>query len=118
MLAITMRKTDKNIDNQVRQALTAVCEIALKDINGFLWLTHLANYSQFPTSLKVVCVFDTNENLADFMPRTSRYNLESLIQLKLTEIGIKLKKLSDHISYDTEQNCDQQHNGQWAVRLR
>lgn len=113
-----MRKTDKNIDNQLRLRLTEVCGVALKDINGFLWLTHLVNFSQFPNSLKVVCVFDTNQSLADFLPTSGRNELESLIQLKLAEIEVKVKKVTDHISYDTEQNCEQQHNGRWAERLR
>ena len=51
-----MRKTDKKMDNQLRHVLTEVCEVALKDINGFQWLTHVVNYSNFPKSLQVVCV--------------------------------------------------------------
>jgi len=46
-----MRKTDKKRDNTLRLALTEVCDIALKDIAGFQWLTHCVNYSNFPQSL-------------------------------------------------------------------
>ena len=112
-----MRKTDKKIDNQLRLVLTDVCETALKEIDGFLWLTHLVDYSLFPKSLKIVCVFDTDDRLANFMSRASRKDLESLIQLKLAEIGLNLKKMTAHISYDTEQNCEREHNGDWAERL-
>lgn len=112
-----MRKTDRKIDNQLRLVLTDVCEITLKEINGFQWLTHLVNYSNFPKSLKVVCVFDTNENLAYFMSKDSKKELTSLIQVKLHEVDIKVKNIIDHILYDTEENCEKEHNGKWADRL-
>ena len=112
-----MRKTDKKIDNQLRLVLTDVCEIALKEIHGFLWLTHLVNYSNFPKSLKVVCVFDTNENLFSFMSKDSKNELASLIQVKLDDVDVKVKNVSEHILYDTEENCEKEHNGKWSVRL-
>jgi hypothetical protein len=112
-----MRKTDKKIDNQLRLVLTDVCEFALEEIDGFQWLTHLVNYTDFPKSLKVVCVFDTNENLSGFMSQKSKSELTSLIQAKLQDVDVKLKNVSDHISYDTEQNCEKEHHGQWADRL-
>jgi hypothetical protein len=112
-----MRKTDKKIDNQLRLVLTDVCEIALKDINGFQWLTHVVDYSNFPKSLKVVCVFDTNKNLSVFMTQKSNSELTTLIQAKLNEACVKVKDVTDHIFYDTEQNCEKEHHGQWAARL-
>jgi hypothetical protein len=112
-----MRKTDKKIDNQLRTVLTDVCEVALKEIDGFQWLTHVVNYSDFPTSLKVVCVFDTNDNLSSFMSQVSKGDLSTLIQAKLLGVNVKLKNITDHIVYDTEQNCERAHNGNWAVRL-
>jgi len=112
-----MRKTDKKIDNQLRLALTDVCETALKEIDGFQWLTHLVNYSDFPKSLKVICVFDTNEQLSAFTSNHNQHILTSSIQIKLNEMGVKLKSMADHISYDTEENCEKNHNGNWAARL-
>lgn len=75
-----MRKSDKKVENQLRIALTEVCEAALKNGNGFQWLTHQVNYSNFPKSLQVICVFDINESLARFMKTTSCQELGSLIQ--------------------------------------
>ncbi len=112
-----MRKSDKKIDNQVRVALTEVCDIALKDFFGFQWLTHTVNYNKFPQSLKIVCVFDTNENLLSFNETNNCLQLEFLIQSKLVEIGINLKTVNKHISYDSEENCHSSHNGNWAARL-
>jgi len=113
-----MRKSDKKMDNQLRLVLTDVCEAALKEIDGFQWLTHLVNYSRFPQSLKVVCVFDTNENLNTFMSNSGENALASLIQRKLSEVDVNIKAVSAHITYDTEENCELEHQGKWAERLR
>ena len=113
-----MRKSDKKMDNQLRLVLTDVCETALKKINGFQWLTHLVDYSRFPQSLNIVCVFDTNENLATFMSNGEENVLTTLIQRKLSDVGVNIKAVSAHITYDTEENCESEHLGKWADRLR
>lgn len=112
-----MRKTDKKMDNQLRLKLTEVCEQALKDIAGFQWLTHLVSYDDFPNSLMVVCVFDTNENLKNYLHSDDSQALASRIQSEFKAMDIKLKRLGDHIAYDSEENCNQYHNGNWALRL-
>jgi hypothetical protein len=112
-----MRKTDKKIDNHIRIALTDVCDNALKTFIGFQWLTHLVSYAHFPTSLRVVCVFDRNAHLEAFMAQSHQYELSELLQKKLLEIDIKLSNIDHHITYDTEENCDRTHNGKWADRL-
>ncbi|PCJ30127.1 MAG: Fis family transcriptional regulator [Gammaproteobacteria bacterium] len=97
--------------------LTQVCETALKEIDGFQWLTHLVNYSDFPKSLKVICIFDTNEKLLAFTTSSDNNVLRAAILSKLNGIGIKLKSVDSHISYDSEESCAKQHNGNWANRL-
>ena len=113
-----MRKSDKKRENQLRIALTEVCESALKNFNGFQWLTHLVNHSNFPTSLKIICIFDTNDNLSSFIENNHCRELGCLIQKKLFEMDINLKSMTNHISYDTEENCEKNHKGIWADRLR
>ncbi len=61
-----MRKSDKKIENQIREVLTDVCEDTLKSYEGFLWVTHTVNYSSFPQSLKIICVFETGQDRANF----------------------------------------------------
>ncbi len=116
-----MRKSDKKIDNQLRLVLTDVCENALKEINGFQWLTHLVNYDNFPQSLNIVCVFDSNENLALFLEHSNDSNqrnmLNALIQRALNDCAIKLKNINNHVHYDSEERCLQSNNGNWAERL-
>jgi hypothetical protein len=108
-----MRKTDKKVDNQLREVLTDVCQTALEEFAGFQWLTHLVDYSAFPESLKVICVFDTNDNLNSFIETNGRAEFGTLIRKKLFEINID----SSHISYDSEENCNISNNGKWADRL-
>ncbi len=112
-----MRKTDKKLDNALRLLLTDVCEQALKDIHGFEWLTHLVNYHHFPNSLRIICIFDTNENLDTYLQSDKHDRLLLLIESELKKQDIRLKCLSDHVSYDTEENCTLQHNAHWPTRL-
>ncbi|MBL1259049.1 MAG: Fis family transcriptional regulator [Thiotrichaceae bacterium] len=112
-----MRKTDKKIDNQLSLALTRVCDSALEQIDGFQWLTHMVDYSNCPKSLKVVCIFDTNDNLSDFMASGGHHELTSLIRARLHGVVADVKNMADHILYDTEEDCAKYHNGKWTDRL-
>jgi len=113
----SMRKSDKKIDNQLRESLTQVCDAALKDIEGFQWLTHQANYSDFPNSLKITCVFDTNEQLNDYLNSSQNAYLLDLISKELNMMKLKIKSVAKVVSYDSEENCLAEHNGNWARRL-
>lgn len=110
-----MRKTDKKLDKQICEALTEVCEASLKDNTGFQWLTHLVNYSRFPQSLQVVCVFDANDQLSIFKANESHLKLNERIQKSLSGIGVSINR--QQISYDTEENCTKANNGKWDVRF-
>ena len=105
-----MRKSDKKIENKLRVALTDVCEIALKQFIGFEWVTHLVNYNNFPSSLKVICVFDSNDNLSHFLKSNNRRELEVLIQRKFFEIDINLTSITQHLSYDSEESNQKRKN--------
>jgi hypothetical protein len=112
-----MKKSDKKIDNTLRQALTQACDLALEDINGFKWLTHTVNYNAFPASLSIVCVFDSNESLSKAIALHQDKYLRDVLQHQVSNIGIKLKNLHQHIKFDTEENCDNEHSGNWAQRI-
>ncbi|MDO6427925.1 Fis family transcriptional regulator [Thalassotalea sp. 1_MG-2023] len=112
-----MRKIDKKIENQLRNCLTDVCERALKEITGFMWLTHKVNYANFPQSLQIICVFDTSDNLQAYRGSEQSKSLESLIHTELMNTDIKVKNITKHVSFDTEQWCEAQHGGNWANRL-
>ncbi len=116
-MAKAKSKTQKKIDNNVRIALTDACEDFLQDIPGFQWLSHQANYSDFPSSLLVCCVFDTNENQQQANENDHSNVMRKLIQRKLLTIGVKLKSLQQQIIMDTEEACSQEHEGNWERRL-
>lgn len=109
-----MRKTDKKTDNALIDALTEVCVIAQKNYDGFSWITHFANYKNFPDSLSVVCIYDTNEQLR----KADVKGLCMLINKTLMSIGIHIKDVKRHISFDTEENCTSENNGNWNQRFR
>lgn len=113
-MAMTMKKSDKKLDNALIEVLTQACDIAQIKYPGFKWLTHFANYNNFPNSLIVVCVFDTNEQLI----KTDRVGLRTLIKEKLLSININIKNISQQVDFDTEENCSNTHNGNWDERFR
>ena len=117
-MSSTMRKSDKKIEKQLRVTLNEICEIALKSHQGFEWLTHLVNYNNFPKSLKIICVFDTNVHLDKFNKGDDYQQFTSLIQRKLFEEGITLKKINQHIIFETEENCIKTHDGKWHDKLQ
>ncbi|CAH6857739.1 Fis family transcriptional regulator [Vibrio chagasii] len=112
-----MRKSDKKIENQIRDVLTDVCEDTLKGYNGFLWVTHTVNFSSFPQSLKIVCVFDSNQDRTNFLEVGGQQQVASVIQSAFNQVGIKLKSIDKHLSFDTQENCDRDHQGKWNLRL-
>lgn len=116
-------KTQKKIDNNIRLALTDVCELLLQDTPGFQWLTHHANYSNFPASLLITCVFDTEESQqrasehSEYSEYSDERKLQSLIQAKLLSIGVKLTTPRQQIIFDSEQACAKQQQGDWDQRF-
>lgn len=112
-----MRKSDKKIDNQIRKDLTQVCDSALESIAGFKWLTHQIDYAHFPQSLVITCVFDTNQSLSTFLGSESKAAIEDAIASKMLALGVTRKQLNRCISYDSEEACNAQDEGNWARRL-
>jgi hypothetical protein len=112
-----MKKSDKKIDNSLRLALTEVCETAIDEVTGFKWLTHFANFRDFPGSLSVVCVFDTNDNLSSARQNHKADFLFSLIKEKLSAVNIQIKDMRPHVGFDTEEACDKENGGRWNDRF-
>jgi hypothetical protein len=106
-----MRKSDKKIENQIRGVLTEVCEDTLKGFDGFLWVMHTVNFSSFPQSLKIVCVFETNQDRANFLVGDGQQHVSKTIQRAFNRVGIQLKNVDKQISYDTQENCKSGQQG-------
>lgn len=110
-------KTEKKIDNNIRRALTAVCEQMLKDVAGFQWLTHQADYSNFPASLLITCVFNSDSDWSRGSEVGHLQTIRKRIQAKLLNTGVVLKKLEQQVIFDSEEACDRDHDGDWSLRL-
>jgi hypothetical protein len=112
-----MKKQHKKIDNQICKVLHQVCESALEQVKGFVWLTHLVNYNAFPQSLIVVCVFESEAMLAEAVSREKDLYLRDAISRSLATINIKIKDVNRAIRFDSEEACSLQDNGQWTKRF-
>lgn len=97
-----MKKSDKKIENAIRESLTEVCEVALKDIDGFQWITHLVNFNHFPKSLSVVCVFGSDEAIARVLSDDNGEYMYLLIKERLGAVNIHIKDIHKQVSFTTE----------------
>ncbi|ETX11313.1 Fis family transcriptional regulator [Marinomonas ushuaiensis DSM 15871] len=113
-----MKKTDKKLEKALRDGLTQVCETALDSVVGFVWLTHLVNFNAFPSSLKIVCVFENDADLANARESGQDEYLCRLITDELSEMGVSIKNLRELIQFDTEEACERSHNGKWNERFK
>ncbi|WP_394494829.1 Fis family transcriptional regulator [Shewanella sp. ENK2] len=111
-----MKKSDKKIEKQIIQTLTEVCDRLLEQYPGFEWLTHTVNFNAFPTSLKVVCIFENDAQLTDLVLNKEDVYIQNLIIHQLQQQGIKLQ--TKQIVFDSETRSEAQHNGNWAKRLK
>lgn len=112
-----MNKTVNKLDNNVVKALTLACESAKESVPGFEWLTHRADYSNFPGSLVVTCVFDNNQALHHAQIEKLDVEIRKLIQNQLLKAGILLKDARRHVCFDTEEACLAENKGNWKTRL-
>ena len=79
--------------------------------------SYTVNYAQFPQSLKVICVFETLEELTTFL-ESEQYNLLNIrVRRELTTLDVSLKPNVKIVVYDTEEMCEQEHQNNWAKRL-
>jgi hypothetical protein len=112
-----LSKTNQKIDNNVCKALTIACESSLHEVAGFVWLTHRANYTNFPASLVVTCVFNTEAEVAAMKAEQQDEVLRASIQKQLLKVGVVVKNIKQCVRFDSEQACLSQHDGQWPERL-
>lgn len=103
-----MTKTQKKLDNKIIKVLTKVCERAKVEIDGFEWLTHIVEYTKFPDSLCVICVFNSRESLATAKTDSQQSLLSDLIVKELAQIQVAISA-KRNIRFDSE---DRGHSGQ------
>lgn len=112
-----LNKTCQKIDNNICKALTNACETSLHEIPGFIWLTHRANYTNFPASLVVTCVFETEVEIEEMKAQQQDELLRNTILKQLLKVGVVMKNGRQQIHFDSEEACLQHHQGEWSLRL-
>lgn len=108
-------KTQKKTEANIVRALNDVCEASLETVEGFRWLTHQADYTNFPASLLVTCVFETE---LDGNTEAHQQVLKGRIQAALLAIGIRFKSVNQQVTFDSEQACERDDEGNWQQRLQ
>ncbi|MCW4150525.1 hypothetical protein OM427_13420 [Halomonas sp. 18H] len=106
------------LERQLIAALTDACEQAKAEVVGFVWLTHCVDYQNFPASLVVIWVFDTDAHLASALKGGDKQRLHDLTANALVDAGVAVDSVSQHIDFDSEQSCQHTHGGDWQRRLR
>ena len=112
-----LSKTNQKVDNNICKALTIACESSLHEVDGFVWLTHRANYTNFPGSLVVTCVFNTDADIESMQLQQHDELLRTAIQKQLLKVGVVVKNIKQCVRFDSEEACDKQDGGQWPERL-
>ena len=113
-----LNKTTKKIDDNICKALTIVCESEKTNIDGFIWLTHRANYTNFPASLIVTCVFDIDAEVKALPDNKHGEKLMNSIQKQLLKVGVVAKNIRQNVHFDSEESCLREHQGKWENRLK
>jgi hypothetical protein len=104
------------IERRLVATLTEACETAKGEIKGFSWLTHTADLNAWPETLKVIWVFATlaDKQLALVDAKTRIF---ALTAIALHEANIDLSPSEQNVRFDSEQECQRTHGGDWKKRL-
>jgi hypothetical protein len=104
------------IERRLIATLTAACETAKTEIKGFTWLTHTADMNAVAQTLKVTWVFET---LADkkLAQAGAKARVFELTAIALDEAGIDLEPSDHTVRFDSEEECQRAHDGDWQKRL-
>ncbi|MGE8153980.1 hypothetical protein ACQKP5_22395 [Pseudomonas vancouverensis] len=104
------------IERQLIATLTEACETAKTEIKGFTWLTHTADLSALAQTLNVIWVFET---LADkqLAQSNAKARIFELTAIALREAGIDLMPSERTVRFDSEEECQRSHAGDWQKRL-
>ncbi|MHC8287456.1 hypothetical protein ACYZUD_11640 [Pseudomonas sp. XS1P51] len=104
------------IERRLITTLTEACEIAKGEIKGFTWLTHTADLNALAETLKVIWVFET---LADkkLALVDAKARIFELTAIALNEANIDVPPSDHSVRFDSEEECQRTHGGDWKNRL-
>jgi hypothetical protein len=111
------KRDQAHIERRLVATLTEACETAKAQIVGFEWLTHEVDYDKFPSSLRVVWVFDTQDNMNQALGSGQGERMVELTAIALNEADVFVSQASAHVQFDSEEQCQRANGGNWQQRL-
>ena len=97
--------------------LTQACEAGQAEIVGFAWLTLRVDYQNFPASLMVTWVFDTQANRDRALANGQGERMAELTAEAFSNADISVSAVSAHLAFDSEEQCQRVEAGNWQQRL-
>jgi hypothetical protein len=111
------KRDQARIERRLVATLTEACETAKAQIVGFEWLTHEVDYAEFPSSLRVVWVFDTQASKDQALASGQGERMVELTAIALSEADVLVSSVSAHVQFDSEEQCQRANGGNWQQRL-
>ncbi|MGH8380009.1 hypothetical protein [Pseudomonas sp.] len=104
------------IERRLITTLTDACETAKGEMKGFAWLTHTADLNALAETLKVIWVFETlaARKLALVNAKARIFELTAIA---FNEANIDLTPSDNSVRFDSEEECERTHGGDWQKRL-
>ncbi len=94
----------KSFEKQLINALTQICEQHKTANNGFIWLTHLVNLHDIEASLKVVCVFENQQQILAAEQSQQTHTMQQQITSAVASLGVNVKNPGKLVRFATEEN--------------
>jgi hypothetical protein len=104
-------------ERQLVVSLTQACETGKSELVGFCWLTHRLDDQQFPSSLMVVWIFDTQANRDKALANGQGERMLELTAEAFSQADICVSPVSAHLDFDSEEQCQRADAGNWQQRL-
>ena len=111
------KRDQARIERRLASTLTEACETAKAEIVGFSWLTHEVDYAAFPTSLRVVWIFDTQSHKDHALASGQRERMVELTAVALEAADVVVANVSAQVQFDSEEQCQHANGGNWQQRL-
>ena len=112
------KRDSARIERRLVATLTDACETAKAEIPGFEWLTHTVDYTAFPQSLQVIWVFVTRANKDHALATGVDQRMRELTAAALDDAEVAPVQVDRCVRFDSEEECQRQHGGDWRVRLQ
>jgi len=111
------KRDQAHLERRLAATLTEACETAKAEIVGFCWLTHEVDYAAFPSSLRVIWVFNTEAEKHQALASGQGERMVELTAEALTEADVGVSPVAAHVQFDSEEQCQRTHGGNWVQRL-